>query len=409
MRMDKAAAPTSRRVVFLFTSFPVFSETFLQREMACLHDAQLPLELVSLWGGERSWNQLPVDKNGLLAALGGLLWLPYWLVKKPAEIGRFLSLIWRPRSSGWLNWLENLLGIGYALRCATRWQGQASHFHAVWATAPGMAAWALHRLTGIPFSLCGHAYDIFEKGGDGWLRDKAREAEWIRTSTEAGRARLIEMGAPADKILVVRRGLPELPPWNSPQPITPPYRFVSVGRMVEKMGFDRQIPLFQQLKEAGLDFSVEWIGDGPERPALEQSVAAAGLAGTIRFRGRLPYAQVEAAYAASDLFIFTGRVDRRGDRAGLPNAVAEAMAWGLLVFTTDVGAVREAVQHEANGILWPAGPDPAAILRALQDPGLQQRCRLHAREWIDAHYQARNNLGPLLARLGRETEFSPTG
>jgi glycosyltransferase involved in cell wall biosynthesis len=262
-----------------------------------------------------------------------------------------------------------------------------------------MAAWALHQLTGLPCSVSGHAYDLFEKGGDGWLRIKTDAAEWIRTSTQAGRDRLIEKGAPAEKVIVVRRGLPELPPWNPPQPITSPYRFLSVGRMVEKMGFDRQIPLFAALKAAGIDFSVEWIGDGPGRPALEKAVEAAGLGGTIRFCGQLPYEEVEKAYVRNDIFVFTGRVDRRGDRAGLPNAVAEAMAWGLLVFATDVGAVREAIHHESNGFIWEAEPDAGDILRALRDPGLQNHCRIQAREWIDGNYQLRNNLGPLHARL----------
>jgi glycosyltransferase involved in cell wall biosynthesis len=408
--MSKKASPSTPRVVFLFTTFPVLSETFLQREMLCFQKAGLPMELVSLWGGDDSWNKLPVEKNGFFAALSGILWLPYWLMKKPSVVLFFLGQLWRPRSSGFLNWFENLLGFSYALHSAKHWKEHCGgHFHAVWASAPGMAAWALSRLSGIPFSISGHAYDLYEKGGDGWLELKAEGAEWIRTSTEAGRSRWVEKGAEAGKVLVVRRGLPKLPPWKSPVPVEPPYRLLSVGRMVEKMGFDRQIPLFLKLREAGIPFTVEWIGDGPERMALQQAVEEAGLVGTVEFMGRLPYEKVEEAYQRNDVFLFTGRIDRRGDRAGLPNAVAEAMAWGLLVFATDVGAVAEAVEDRVNGFLWGDEPDPETLIHALNDTGSHDLCRTRAREWIDGHYQIMNNLGPLLARFELVTFSTSVG
>ena len=406
--MDPPGDRASPRVVFLFTSFPVLSETFLQREMRVLQRSGLPMERVSLWGGEKEWDGLPVETNGLLAALASFFWLPYWLVREPRTTLSLLSMLWRPRPSGLLNWAENLLGAGYALRAANCLKRSGvTHLHAVWASAPAMAALALHRLTGIPFSFGGHAYDLFENGGDGWLAEKIPAAAFVRTSTLAGRRRFLEKGASADAVMVIRRGLPEMPPKAEIHPIVPPYRLISVGRMVEKMGFDRQIPVLSRLKEQGLPFSMVWIGDGPERPRLEQAVRDAGLADTVAFRGRLPYAEVENAYATSDLFFFTGRIDRRGDRAGLPNALAEAMAWGLLVFSTDVGATSEAIEDRENGILWSGDLDPEIVIYALQAPEIQKRCRVNARRWIEENYDLNRNLGPLIAHLEAVTFQEP--
>ncbi|NDV62224.1 glycosyltransferase [Puniceicoccales bacterium CK1056] len=408
--MHDPVSPPPHRVVLIFTSFPVLSETFLQREVQCFQSAGLTMELVSLWGGESEWNGLPVHRSGFFGALAGLLWLPYWLIKKPGTLCFFLGQLWKPRSSGCLNWVENLLGFSYAMRTAKYWTAlRATHYHAVWASAPGMAAWALHKFSGIPFSVSGHAYDLYEKGGDGWLERKAGEAEWIRTSTDAGRLRWEEKGAEKDKVIVVRRGLPELPPWNQPLPVSTPYRLLSVGRMVEKMGFDRQIPLFLELKEAGIPFSVEWIGDGPERNSLEKAVQEAGLADFVTFRGRLPFSEVELAYQKNQIFIFTGRIDSRGDRAGLPNAVAEAMAWGLLVFATDVGAVREAIDDGSNGIVWANEPEASIMIQACKDPILQDLLRTRARKWTEAHYQIAHNLGPLIARFELVTFSTSVG
>ncbi|HSG06042.1 MAG TPA: glycosyltransferase family 4 protein, partial [Nitrospiria bacterium] len=304
--------------------------------------------------------------------------------------------------------MENLLGAGYALRAATRWSGErVAHFHGVWASAPGMAGLVLSELCDTPFSLSGHAYDLFERGGDGWLREKARSAQWVRTSTEVGRKRLLEIGVDEAKVLLVRRGLPERPPFDPEKAIGSPCRIVSVGRMVTKMGFDRQIPLYTALKQAGFLFRVDWIGDGPERSRLEQEVDRAGLSDLIRFRGRLPYEEVETFYQRGDIFVFTGRIDCNGDRAGLPNAIAEAMAWGLPVFATDVGAVGEAVRHAQTGFLWPGNPAAEDILDALANPANLSTCRQQAYQWVENMFDSRTNLAPLLRRFSGVTFCRP--
>lgn len=402
--MNPAGKATPGKVVFLFTTFPVSSETFLQREMVVLRDTGLDFRIVSLWGGHESWNGIALNKAGLGTALCGILWIPYYLLKKPTTFLRFLKAVWRPRSSGLLNWGENLLGAGYALRKAGHWKREGvTHFHGVWASAPAMAAWFLSELTAIPFSFSGHAYDLFEMGGDGWLQGKMRAAQWMRTSTHAGAARFLELGADPERILVVRRGLVDLPPSPHKPEITKPVRFVSVGRMVEKMGYQRQIPLIRELVGRGMSLTVDWIGDGPEKNALQRAVRSAGLGDVITIHGYMPYAEVEKAYLMADCFLFTGQIDRHGDRAGLPNVVAEAMAWGLLVFSTRVGAVEEAVRHRETGILWDADPLADVVLQALDDRDLVAACRKNARLWIENKFDLRRNLGPLLERLSDAT------
>ncbi len=408
--MDEPDTGISPKVVLLFTTFPVHSETFLQREVEALREQGLQMRLVSLWGGDASWRGIEVEKAGLVSALGGILWLPWWLFARPRFLFQLLAMIWRPRGSGLLNWLENLLGVGYALGSARRWeQHGTTHFHAVWASAPAMAGWVLSGLGKAPFSFGGHAYDLFERGGDGWLREKATAAAWVRTSSEAGRKRLIEKGVDPGKVYLVRRGLLRLPDSHHGRPFGSPCRMVSVGRMVEKMGFDRQIPLLASLKAQGVSFAMDWIGDGPERLRLEKAVARAGLSGQVRFRGRLPYASVEEYYRSGDVFLFTGRVDRRGDRAGLPNAVAEAMAWGLFVFATQVGGVSEAIETGRTGHLWQGEPDPGDVLRILGDSPAGTACRCEARRWIENLFDLRQNITPLVRLLSTVTFCRPMG
>lgn len=387
-------------VVLLFTTYPVLSETFLQREVRALSKSGLSFRIVSLWGGDSEWEGRCVEKFGLAGVVSGILWLFLWLIKKPAKVFHLIRMLWKPRPSGSLNWGENLLGACYGLRYAAQFGSSGvTHCHAVWSSAPAMAAFTINHIVGTPFSIAGHAYDLFERGGDGWMREKLKSAKWARSSTQAGVNRLVEFGAAPEKVVLIRRGLNHIPEFIERPPIPTPVRLLSVGRMVEKMGFERQIPLLQRLKDKGLAFEMTWIGDGPERGSLETRVAQSGLSDVIEFKGSQPYEIVELAYRESDIMVFTGKVDRRGDRAGLPNALAEAMAWGVLVFACNVGAVGEAIRHGENGFIWEEDPSIEGLLEVLKLAQLQASCRRNAWEWVRDNYEVSQNIEPLLRLL----------
>jgi len=275
--------------------------------------------------------------------------------------------------------------------------------HAVWATMPAAAAWMIWKISGIPYSMGAHAYDIFEHGGDWLLPMKLRDAALVHCSTFAAREQVLAMGCDAGKVVVVRRGLERIP--AQPKPLRAErrtLRLVSVGRLVEKKGFRAQLRLYAELARLGLDFDARIAGSGPLEAELRGMIASLGLAGRVTLCGWLDEAGVERELEWADAFLFTGRTAASGDRDGLPNAVAEAMARGVPVLAAPAGAVAEIVSDGVNGLLLPLG-DAQAWLAALErirdDDAFCEGLRSAAHGWVVENFDARRNAALLLAKI----------
>jgi hypothetical protein len=228
------AAPV---IAYLFTTFPKSTETFLQREVIAMRAQGAELRLYSLWGGGGTFRGLPVapfNKWRLLT----LFWLiPAESWRRPEVLRELLRGLATRRAPSWLNFWENMLGAGFAcvhLRVFRR--NPPALIHAAWGGAPATAAWLLWRAGGHRFSAAAHAYDIYEHGGDWWLRDKLQHAAFIHTSTEMARQALIGRGLAGEKIFCIRRGLDRLPSVKPLRASRVPLHLICVARLVEKRG-----------------------------------------------------------------------------------------------------------------------------------------------------------------------------
>jgi glycosyltransferase involved in cell wall biosynthesis len=380
----------------LFTTFPVASETFLQREVRALHAQGREIAIHSIWGGKPQWEGLPVQCFPFACLLTLFFWIPYWAWRRPAALRATAEALFTRDVAGVINFGENLMGMGFALCMGRHFERTGTrHLHGVWATMPAAAAWLLHRLTGIGFSFGAHAYDLFEHGGDLLLREKTAAARFVRTSTAYARARVLRTGAGATPVICIRRGLNRLPELGPARRPRQPLRIVSVGRLVEKMGYFAQLRLYAGLARRGVDFSARIVGGGPLKWTLRAEVERLGLAGRVVILGTRGFKEVAGELAGADVFLFTGVVCRNGDRAGLPNAIAEAMAWGLPVVASPVGGVREAVADGVSGILAEGDAALDALIRLQHDDVLYEHLRAGARHWIEGQFLAGRNMEEL--------------
>lgn len=106
-----------------------------------------------------------------------------------------------------------------------------------------------------------------------------------------------------------------------------------------------------------------WIviaGDGPERPALEAFARERGLERVV-FLGYVPYPELPALYAISNLFLHPAQEERWGV------SVQEALACDLPVITSSrVGASRDLIAPGSNGATYAAGDD-AELARRIDE------------------------------------------
>jgi glycosyltransferase involved in cell wall biosynthesis len=200
-----------------------------------------------------------------------------------------------------------------------------------------------------------------------WQRRLAAHVDAFVVPSRFARARLQELGAPVDGAFVVphvTRGFADRPPHR------PGGHALVASRLAPEKGIDVAI---EACRIAGLELVV--AGDGPERPRLEQLAAAGateGPAGRVRFVGEIADAALAQLRASASVAVVPSR---SAETFGL--AAAEAMAAGLPVAATRVGALPELVPGE-----WLAPAGDALSLAAVIS-------RLHADRTAGAQALAR--------------------
>lgn len=397
------------RVAYFVVGYPNPTQTFIRREVETLRHLGLDVTVFCC----RSLRNSKSVANGAFGWSADW-WLDFFLelvriILRPSLWKRAIGAIKRYEWRSWDNFGAQVLGIVAGVALARRIRcGGFDLVHAAWAALPATAALVAAKLTGKRFSFAGHAYDIYRHGGDGWLKLKAENAEFIHTSTKTNRDYLAKLlPDEAGKILVARRGLQTLPPTPLGRIYMGSISILSVGRLVEKKGQHFQLLACSELAKRGILFKLTIVGEGPLRGKLEEECATLGLNGIVHFVGALPYEEVEKLYPKSDIYWHTGITDGEGDRDGLPNAVPEAMAYGVPVIVFDGGGVTEAVIHEETGWIVPSGDIPGlvdATLRMMEFEKLRSSVTQGARRWVEDHFVAEKNVGLLAAAMQKASK-----
>ena len=251
----------------------------------------------------------------------------------------------------------------------------------------GVAAARLAAETGVPCVITGRGTDLnlfpeYPAARREILNAVDRAAACI-TVSDALRTRLIDIGAPAEKVTTLRNGVDI----NLFAPVSAGDRdairrrhrlagptIIAVGNLAPEKG---QMMIVDALRSLP-DVTLVLVSDGPDGGRLDTFIEDNNLAGRVRRLGRVPQLDLPGLYSAADASILASM------REGWPNVLLESMACGTPVIAADVGAVREMVTVPAAGVIV-ADRTPAAFAEAitglLRSPPDRAATRAHAEKF----------------------------
>ena len=154
-----------------------------------------------------------------------------------------------------------------------------------------------------------------------------------------------------------------------------------IGRMTPVKRTDDVLVAFKQLRETGVDAVLCLVGDGPDRPQLEQRAHELGVIRDTLFLGYQE--DVAPFYAAFDALILPS------SNEGTPVSAIEALAAGRPVVATRVGGVPDVVQEGEDGFLVePGATDDLAerLARLAREPELRERMGRAGRDRVLPRY-----------------------
>jgi glycosyltransferase involved in cell wall biosynthesis len=284
------------------------------------------------------------------------------------------------------------------------------HYYCHFIHTPASVAYYASIIGGRSWSISAHAKDIWTLPRRE-LRIKLESADWTVTCTEANYRYLAELADREDKVELLYHGLdferfganPEAPSQRDGSDPAQPVRLLSVGRAVDKKGYDDLLRALAELPD-DLHWRFAHIGGGELLEVLRRQARELGLEERIEWLGALPQALVLERYRDADLFVLPSRVSGDGDRDGLPNVLMEAQSQRLACLSTNVSGIPELIVHAETGWLVEerdAGQLLGALDRLARDPELRERLGEAGCRRVREHFSMQAGIDSLTRRLQR--------
>jgi colanic acid/amylovoran biosynthesis glycosyltransferase len=392
---------------YLFDRFPVASETFIAREVEGLARLGIKPKLWALREGDLiAGTELLVNDlrvlPGILSPRSQLAELAAILSHPVRYVDTTLSLIRGCFRSPRTFLAELMRGdAAFALARQLRSEG-VTHLHAHFGFVASTVAYAVWKMTRIPFSVSVHAWDIFVNRS--MIPEKLSAAAMVMTCTDYAREYLLKTYKRLDpaRVVCVHHGLDLTLNAATPARDGAATEVLAVGRMTPKKGFSVLLRAMaiahHQLSREGRSMRLTLVGDGPRRKPLARLADALGLGDSLHMTGALPQADVREAIRRSHMMAVPSVMGPKGDRDGLPNVVLEAMAAGRAVVASDFSGIPEAVEDGRTGILVRSGDHEdlaRALVRLARDRATATRMGLAGREVVESRFSLQRSASRL--------------
>lgn len=408
------------RVVYYLASFPVLSQTFIQREVAGLLAAGVPLVIVAhdaadvahlgagarvlmaharylgpssrravRWHERRFFRERPVRFIRLFLAVV----LCKYRADKAYEVDR--------------RTFRRAVHLAGALA-----DMPIARLHSPWATVDAWVVAVAAQLLGVPHTVHARASDIHRNdlacgvaarlcGAECVITNSLYNEQFLRGLLHARNGRLTHIynGINLDLFPGDNGGR------SAGQHEVP--RILCVARLIEAKGLEYLLHACRLLKDRGYRVRCDIIGSRGNMDVnypirLRKLCSALHLEEDVSFLGPQPFERVLEEYRRTDVFVLPSVVGPDGTGDVTPNVLIEAMAMKLPVISTRSRAIPEIVEDGVSGLLVPPADAAAlaeALMRLLRDPQLRVMLGNNARARVEERFDIRKNIPALAALL----------
>ncbi len=412
---EEATSP--KTIAYLMSRFPKISETFILYEILELERLGLNIEVFPLI--RQSEPVMHPEAKAVVArahyskvlSIAVLLAQLYWLRTRPRA---YLATWWHALRGNWHSrkfLLRALAVVPQAAWFARQMQLlSVQHIHAHWATHPALAAYIANKLTNIPYSFTAHAHDIYVERP--MLEEKIRQASFVVTISDYNRKLLQQLYgiAAADKVSVIHCGIdPAVFHQLAAKTSSKTFTIVSVASLQDYKGIPYLIEACAHLKAEGIEFRCLLIGEGEDRPQIENQIARLGLDNEVVLLGHQPRSQVQHWLGQADVMVMSSIVTSSGKQEGIPVALMEALAMELPVVATAISGIPELINSEQTGLLVPERDGRAlatALLRLYHSPSFGRQLGSAGRVKVLEEFNLLKNTESLFDLLTRDWSTS---
>lgn len=365
------------RLAYLFSRYPVISQTFVDNEILGLEAAGWDVVVCSIHpprDGLRHprlsnlrapilYAPPPEERKGIendLIARGK------WPKKFLEDHARVYGEETRPELScrNAAHFAELLPRLG------------VDHVHMHFANRATHAALMLKEMQGIPFSFTPQAQDfLIDISSPELLGEMCRQAEFVVVACDWARDELLKLvPAVGGKVRRIYNGIDPTPyPKAQPAPDGKTLKIASVGRLIEFKGFHHLIAAIAKVRDRGVTVQLDLMGDGPWRERLENQVSDLGLDAQVVFHGSVKIDQMRECYARVDAFVLACIEDTKGAMDVFPTVITEAMlSWLPVVSCRIAGVPEQVIDGETGFVSEPTDEEGLAyaLYRLATEPGL---------------------------------------
>lgn len=244
--------------------------------------------------------------------------------------------------------------------------------------------------------VCFRGFDLIEYGKNSAEFNKYlfNEMDLLLPVCDYFKKQLTVLGCPGHKIAVHHSGIDCAQFFFQPRimPKKDDVHFVSVGRFIQKKGIQYALQAFAQIAKKHKNVHFTIVGDGPERENFELMIKELNISKKVTILGWKSQRKIISILSKSHIFLLPSITHINGNIEGIPNALKEAMAMGLISIATWHTGIPELIQNGISGFLVPE-KDTSALVKAIKyvmnNPNKWKLIGLSAREKIKQEFESK--------------------